>query len=145
MAVAGMSLAAALQAVDGIALKFMVDRWSLASTETRVVVFEAAFAVRQIEIGPRESVGIAPWPDGHSLRDRTSAQFGCGRLARSFRHLGRYRFTCLQHCPGACWLYGHRDGNDHAQHVTGVAVVRIHGRFLASKRELCRQCCITWR
>lgn len=50
-AVAGMSVAAALQAVDGIALKFMVDRWSLASMETRAVVFEAAFAVRQIEIG----------------------------------------------------------------------------------------------
>lgn len=51
MAVAGLSLAAALQAVDGIALKFMVDHLSLASTETRAVVFEAAFAVRQIEIG----------------------------------------------------------------------------------------------
>lgn len=49
--VAGMSLAAALQAVDGVALKFMVDRLSLASTETRALVFEAAFAVRQIEIG----------------------------------------------------------------------------------------------
>ena len=50
-AVASMSLAAALQAVDGIALKFMVDRWSSASAEARAMVFEAAFGVRQIEIG----------------------------------------------------------------------------------------------
>lgn len=49
--VAGVSLAAALQAVDGVALKFMVDRWSSAAPEARAVVFEAAFGVRQIEIG----------------------------------------------------------------------------------------------
>jgi hypothetical protein len=50
-AVATVSLAAALQAVDGIALKFMVDRWSSASGDARAAVFEAAFGVRQIEIG----------------------------------------------------------------------------------------------
>ena len=49
--VATVSLAGALQAVDGIALKFMVDRWSAASEEARAMVFEAAFGVRQIEIG----------------------------------------------------------------------------------------------
>ena len=49
--VAGMSLAAALQAVDGVALKLMVDRWSSAAPETRAAAFEAAFSVRQIEIG----------------------------------------------------------------------------------------------
>lgn len=49
--VASVSLAGALQAVDGIALKFMVDRWSAASEDARAMVFEAAFAVRQIEIG----------------------------------------------------------------------------------------------
>jgi hypothetical protein len=48
--VVSVSLAAALQAVDGVALKFMVDR--LAAAEVgRPAVFEAAFAVRQIEIG----------------------------------------------------------------------------------------------
>lgn len=57
-AVASMSLAAALQAVDGVALKFMVDRWSSASPEAQVVVFEAAFAVRQIEIGLASLLGI---------------------------------------------------------------------------------------
>jgi hypothetical protein len=49
--VASVSLAGALQAVDGIALKFMVDRWSSSAEVTRAMVFEAAFGVRQIEIG----------------------------------------------------------------------------------------------
>jgi hypothetical protein len=49
--VVSVALAAALQAVDGVALKFMVDRWASAPVETRAMVFEAAFGVRQIEIG----------------------------------------------------------------------------------------------
>lgn len=50
-AAAIIAVAAALQAVDGVALKVMVDRWAAATGEARVFVFEAAFAVRQIEIG----------------------------------------------------------------------------------------------
>lgn len=57
MTVATLSLAAALQAVDGIALKFMVDRWSAAAPEARAVAFEAAFGVRQIEIGLASLMG----------------------------------------------------------------------------------------
>lgn len=45
------AMAAALQAVDGVALKKMVDRWMHASGETRARAFEGAFAVRQVEIG----------------------------------------------------------------------------------------------
>jgi hypothetical protein len=45
------AIAAALQAVDGVALKHMVDRWAAAGPEHKPAVFEAAFAVRQIEIG----------------------------------------------------------------------------------------------
>jgi hypothetical protein len=41
----------ALQAVDGIALKIVVDRWADASPEARPLLFEGAFAVRQIEVG----------------------------------------------------------------------------------------------
>ena len=44
-------LAAALQAVDGVALKVMVDRLAATSTGERSAVFEATYAVRQIEIG----------------------------------------------------------------------------------------------
>ena len=45
------AMAAALQAVDGIALKRMVDRWVAAAPADKVVAFESAFAVRQIEVG----------------------------------------------------------------------------------------------
>src|SRR2546425_1242939 len=48
---ASVATAAALQAVDGVALKGMVNRWMQASGEARARAFEGAFAVRQIEIG----------------------------------------------------------------------------------------------
>lgn len=50
-AVASLAVAMALQAVDGIALKLMVDAWAAAPAEQKEGVFYAAFAVRQIEIG----------------------------------------------------------------------------------------------
>lgn len=50
-AIAGMATAAALQAVDGVALKAMVDRWAAASEPEKTALFAAAFGVRQIEIG----------------------------------------------------------------------------------------------
>src|SRR5215468_8177632 len=48
---ASVAAAAALQAVDGVALKVMVDRWAQASGDARQLALEAAFAVRQIETG----------------------------------------------------------------------------------------------
>jgi len=48
---ASLAATAALQAVDGVALKIMVDRWARANGEARARAFESAFAVRQIEIG----------------------------------------------------------------------------------------------
>lgn len=50
-AVAIIGVAAALQAVDGVALKVAVDRWAATTGEARALAFEAAFAVRQIEVG----------------------------------------------------------------------------------------------
>lgn len=50
-AVTSLSLSGALQAIDGIALKIMVDQWAAASPESQSLLFETAFAVRQIEIG----------------------------------------------------------------------------------------------
>ncbi len=48
---ASVAAAAALQAVDGIALKKMVDHWAQASGDARARAYEATFAVRQVEIG----------------------------------------------------------------------------------------------
>lgn len=51
IAIASLATAGALQAVDGIALKVMVDRWAAAAATEKEIVFLATFAVRQIEIG----------------------------------------------------------------------------------------------
>ncbi|NIX77187.1 hypothetical protein [Microvirga terricola] len=51
VAIASMATAAALQAVDGVALKAMVDRWTAAPEPEKTALFAAAFGVRQIEIG----------------------------------------------------------------------------------------------
>ena len=50
-AIVSLAVAVVLQAVDGIALKRMVDAWAAAPAAQREGVFQAAFAVRQIEIG----------------------------------------------------------------------------------------------
>ena len=50
-AVASLAIASALQAVDGVALKVMVDRWAATAEPARTAVFQGAFGVRQIEVG----------------------------------------------------------------------------------------------
>lgn len=70
-AFASLSLSAALQAVDGIALKVMVDRWAGAPAEEQTLLLESAFAVRQIEIGLASIVllvfGLTAMPYGWAL------------------------------------------------------------------------------
>jgi hypothetical protein len=55
---AGIALVAALQAVDGVALKIKVDRLAAATGEARVLAYEAAFAVRQIDVGLASLVSL---------------------------------------------------------------------------------------
>jgi hypothetical protein len=50
-AAASLALAAVLQAVDGVALKVMVDRWASSIGPEKDMLFYAALGVRQIEIG----------------------------------------------------------------------------------------------
>ena len=50
-AIASLAVAAMLQAVDGIALKVMVDAWAAAPAQQKEGVFHATFAVRQVEVG----------------------------------------------------------------------------------------------
>jgi len=50
-AAASVAVAAVLQAVDGVALKTMVDAWAAAPAERKEAIFAAAFGVRQIEVG----------------------------------------------------------------------------------------------
>jgi hypothetical protein len=48
---AALAAAAALQAVDGVAVKAMVDAWAAAPAEEEASLFAAALAVRQVEVG----------------------------------------------------------------------------------------------
>jgi hypothetical protein len=50
-AIASAAAATILQAVDGVALKAMVERWATAPVAAKSGLFDAALAVRQIEIG----------------------------------------------------------------------------------------------
>ena len=50
-AIASLAVAGALQAVDGIALKMMVDAWAAAAEPDKTTLFYAAYGVRQIEVG----------------------------------------------------------------------------------------------
>lgn len=50
-AIASLGVAAVLQAVDGIALKHMVDAWVTAPTAQKEVTFQMVLTVRRIEIG----------------------------------------------------------------------------------------------
>jgi hypothetical protein len=57
-AIASLAVAAALQAVDGVALKAMVNAWAAAPQRDKESLFDAAFAVRQIEIGLASISGL---------------------------------------------------------------------------------------
>lgn len=55
---ASVAAAAGLQAVDGVALKAAVDRWARATGDARARAFEAAFAVRQVEVGAASLLSV---------------------------------------------------------------------------------------
>jgi hypothetical protein len=79
-AIASLALAAALQAVDGVALKVMVDAWSAAPAAQKEGAFHAAFAVRQVEVGLASMLsllsGLTVAVYGVALRvDRTYPQW----------------------------------------------------------------------
>lgn len=57
-AIASVSVTAMLQAVDGVALKAMVDGWAQAAASEKPASFRAALAVRQIEVGLASLVGV---------------------------------------------------------------------------------------
>jgi hypothetical protein len=58
-AIASVAIAAALQAVDGVALKVMVDSWAASPEPEKAMLFRAAFGVRQIEVGLASMTSLA--------------------------------------------------------------------------------------
>jgi hypothetical protein len=82
-AIAGLAVAAALQAVDGIALKAMVNAWVTAPPAQKEMAFLAAFAIRQVEIGLASMLsllfGLTACLYGLALyRDRTCPRWVAG-------------------------------------------------------------------
>lgn len=77
--IVSITVGGALQAVDGIALKVMVDRLAAAAPEQRALVFEATFALRQVEVGVASVLalflgltvalyGVAQWRDAYTSK-----------------------------------------------------------------------------
>lgn len=58
-AIASLAVAAVLQAVDGVALKVMVNAWAAAPAAQKEGIFHAAFAVRQIETGVASMLSLS--------------------------------------------------------------------------------------
>ncbi len=86
-AIASLAVVAALQAVDGVALKATVDAWSAAPPADKPAAFAAAFAVRQIEIGLASMLSF--------LFGATSAMFGLlAAWRRALSALDRRRRLC---------------------------------------------------
>jgi hypothetical protein len=56
--VASTAVASALQAIDGVALKAAVNSWAASLEPARAAIFQAAFAIRQIEIGLASITGL---------------------------------------------------------------------------------------
>jgi hypothetical protein len=77
------AVSCALQAVDGVALKFMVDRWAAASVD-KDAMFNAAYAVRAVEIG---LAAVASMVTGVTVVVTSFAMFKAG--------FGRLPFLCI--------------------------------------------------
>jgi len=84
-AAAMVAVAAALQAVDGVALKVAVDRWAVSVGEARALAFEAAFAIRQVEVGLAALLGLV---SALTLIAVSLAVLGARRYPRWFGLLG---------------------------------------------------------
>ena len=57
-AMASLAVTTVLQAVDGIALKVMVETWAVAPASQKEAAFHAAFAVRGVEIGLASTLSV---------------------------------------------------------------------------------------
>jgi len=79
-AAAALAVSAALQAVDGIVLKVIVDAWAAAASAQKETAVYAAFAVRQIEVGLASVVSRKVQPAcGMGAEDRGPGRAVAGR------------------------------------------------------------------
>ena len=138
-AIASLALAAALQAVDGIALKNMVDAWAAAPASQKGEVFHAAFAVRQIEVGLASmlilSFGLTASLYGAALnRCSHLPNVACGA-----RHGIGHSHDCFGYGDGILRFFWTLDGDQYAgeRHPSGLDA-HPWGSHVAPKRSVSR-------
>ncbi len=90
-AVMSISVGATLQAVDGIALKAMVDAWAVASSADKQSLFHAALAVRYIEIG---LASMFCFSVGFTAVIFSAALYTEERFPRWIAYIGAFGGTC---------------------------------------------------
>ena len=120
-AIVSLALAAALQAVDGIALKSMVDAWAAAPASEKKGMFHAAFAVRQLEIGLASmlsfSLGLTMILYGIALLgDETCPKWFAGVAIAGGAHRG---CGCRDGTDGVLWTC---DGDQYAREPPSAVV-----------------------
>jgi hypothetical protein len=124
---ATIAVAAVLQAVDGVALKVMVDRWAAAGAELGDARFEAAIAVRQVEIGLAALLNVligfssAAFSIGMVSSSRYPLWLGAGGLVVA-GHGGGWSHNGLRRLLGCA----HDDRHAGNVHVSCVAGGRSH-------------------
>ena len=128
-----LAVAAALQAVDGVALKHMVDAWAAAPMARKEALFQAAFAVRQIEIGLAAMFGLAmgltvTLTGVALLCDRTWPRWvGASAVGGRRCDGGRRGGGCLH------WFFGTGYGDQHAgEHLPAGVGASAGGLAVAS-------------
>jgi hypothetical protein len=84
-AIASVATAAVLQAVDGVALKVMVDRWAAAPAEHRDAVFWATYGVRQVEVGVASLLSLLL---GLTISSYAIALLSCAAYPRWLGYVG---------------------------------------------------------
>jgi hypothetical protein len=120
-AVTSLAIAAALQAVDGIALKFMVDVWVDAPATQKDMIFHAAFAVREVEVGLASMLSL--------LFGLTAALYGAAFLYD--RTYPRWLSAIASSAAGQCFWRAWCSPTPDSPHL----------RWLSICRPVHRSCC----
>jgi hypothetical protein len=116
--IAGLAAAAALQAVDGVALKVMVDAWAAAPASAKLIFLQTAFAVRQIEIGLASVTSLLFRTCCCHLRQGAMARCALPPMVRCARFRWRDSNRNRRHHDRLYRILQSRDGN---QFACGVA------------------------
>ena len=112
-AIASLAVTTVLQAVDGVALKVMVDAWATAPAAQKEVTFHAAFAVRQVEIGLSQRAEPLIRPHGDRVRGRAVGGQSVSEVDGWPRHRGRRAYNGRRRRDGIYRVFWAGDGDQY--------------------------------